>query len=239
MKTTYRPSLVVAISIVIVAFYSVSQASESKGKPKRFRNDIDKFKQADTAKMPPKGATLFVGSSSIRMWHQRLAEDFPDRDVIPRGFGGSTMELLLHYFDEIVTPYQPAIIVVYEGDNDLAGNRKVEDVAKQFDEFVERVNEHVPGAAIVFIPPKPSVSRWKLWPKMEKLNSYLQQLAAQRKNVWYADIASPMLEQSKEPGQPPSKDLFVKDGLHLSGQGYDLWTKVVQDVLKDIEVQSP
>ena len=109
----------------------------------RFRSEIRQFKAADSAMMPPEGAVLFVGSSSIRTWHPRLAKDFPERAVIGRGFGGSTMQWLLYYFDEIVTPYKPSIIVVYEGDNDLARSDDVEAVTKRFDEFIRRVSEPV------------------------------------------------------------------------------------------------
>jgi hypothetical protein len=49
----------------------------------------------------------------------------------------------LYYFDEIVTPYKPSIIVVYEGDNDLARSDDVEAVTKRFDEFIRRVSEPV------------------------------------------------------------------------------------------------
>ncbi len=42
-----------------------------------------------------------VGSSSIRMWHGQIADDLAPLTVIPRGFGGSNMNDLLHYVDEL------------------------------------------------------------------------------------------------------------------------------------------
>ena len=70
----------------------------------RFDEAIAAFGAADKAAMPPKCATLFVGASSIRFW-RTLKEDFPDRTVIQRGFGGSTVWEVDHYFDRVVAPY--------------------------------------------------------------------------------------------------------------------------------------
>jgi lysophospholipase L1-like esterase len=30
----------------------------------------------------------------------------------------------------------------------------------------------------------------------------------------------------------PRKDLFIDDGLHLNGKGYELWTQVVGEALR-------
>jgi hypothetical protein len=204
-------------------------------KPMPFRGQIDRFKESDAQDPPPSGATLFVGSSSIRRWHGRLAKDFPDRKVIGRGFGGSTMGLLLHYFDEIVAPYEPSIIVVYEGDNDLAGPRKVEDVAARFDRFVERAGKALPEASIVFLAVKPSIARQARWPAMRELNAHLAKLARTHERVWYADVATPMLAGADDPDGPPPSKLLARDGLHLSDEGYDLWARTVRGVLATVD----
>src|SRR5687768_2948866 len=51
-----------------------------------FAKEINAYTQADLTNPPPRGATLFVGSSSIRLW-KTLAQDFPQHRVINRGFG--------------------------------------------------------------------------------------------------------------------------------------------------------
>ena len=92
-----------------------------------FEAEISAFEQADLSSPPPAKPFLFVGSSSIRVWPD-LAGDFPDYPVMNRGFGGSEMSDVLYYFDRIVAPYNPAMILVYEGDNDLAAGKSVDDV---------------------------------------------------------------------------------------------------------------
>ena len=91
-------------------------------KAQGFESEIRAFEQADIVSPPPANPVLFVGSSSIRVWPD-LPGDFPDYPVMNRGFGGSQMSDVLYYFDRIVAPYDPAIILVYEGDNDLAAGK--------------------------------------------------------------------------------------------------------------------
>jgi hypothetical protein len=55
-----------------------------------FQDEIEEFVKADSISMPPAGAVLFVGSSSIALW-KNLQQDFPSHKVINRGFGGSTL----------------------------------------------------------------------------------------------------------------------------------------------------
>jgi hypothetical protein len=63
--------------------------------------------------------TVFYGSSSIRMW-KTLDHDFPEKQVLNIGFGGSTLAACGWFFERLVVPTQPRSIVFYAGDNDLA-----------------------------------------------------------------------------------------------------------------------
>src|SRR5262252_6047441 len=97
----------------------------------KWESEIQKFEAADRAEKPPKGAILFVGSSSIRLW-TNLVESFPKKKIIQRGFGGSTMADALHFANRIILPYEPKEIVIYEGDNDLAGGKAPNEITGEF-----------------------------------------------------------------------------------------------------------
>ena len=71
---------------------------------------------------PQKGGIVFVGSSTIRRWD--TAAYFPDLKIINRGFGGSELADAVRYVDRIVIPYEPRLVVVYSGDNDISGGRR-------------------------------------------------------------------------------------------------------------------
>jgi hypothetical protein len=70
--------------------------------PERFASAIAEFQAADAANLPPKGAIVCTGSSSMRMWHPRIKDDLPGLTLLPRGFGGSHYTDLIHYLEALV-----------------------------------------------------------------------------------------------------------------------------------------
>ena len=191
--------------------------------PTKWEEDIREFEERDKAEPPPKNAVLFVGSSSIRMW-ENLAQDFSGVKTIQRGFGGSQMEDLLHYMDRIVLPYEPAKIFVYEGDNDIAANKKPAEVARQFHTFVKRVHEKLPRTEVYFIAIKPSPSRWKLAQQGRAANALIKTYAERTPRVHFVDIWTPMLDDEGK----PREELFIEDKLHMNKAGYAIWVEALK-----------
>jgi lysophospholipase L1-like esterase len=188
----------------------------------KWEPEIQKFEAADRAEKPPKGAILFVGSSSIRFW-TNLAESFPKKKIIQRGFGGSTMADALHFADRIILPYEPKQIVIYEGDNDIAAGKAPNEITSEFIELAEKIRAKLPKTKIRFISVKPSPSRWKLEGKARQLNAEIEAWTRAHKGVGYIDVWNPMLG----PDGKPMPNIFRADNLHMNADGYAIWTKVI------------
>jgi lysophospholipase L1-like esterase len=218
-------ALLIGFCCLIICAAAVS-AQQTPASPNRWEADIKKFEEADRQNPPAKSAVVFVGSSSIRMWKD-LAEDFPDTKVINRGFGGSQLADSTYYADRIVIPYQPRMVVLYAGDNDLAAGKTPQQVFEDYKAFVSRVREKLPNAKIAFISIKPSLARVKLMEQMRATNELIRGYAAAGKNLVFIDVFPPMLNQA---GQP-RPELFIQDGLHMNREGYDIWRKVVAPYL--------
>src|SRR5262249_28765451 len=73
---------------------------------------------------------VFYGSSSVRLW-TTLAEDVDPR-IVNLGFGGSTLEACLYFFDRLVTPLRPRSLLLYAGDNDLGDGRTPDAIFSDF-----------------------------------------------------------------------------------------------------------
>lgn len=176
---------------------------------------------------PPKpGSVFFAGSSSIVKWD--LKKSFPDKEYVNVGFGGSTIPDSTHFAPRIIIPYKPGTIVFYAGDNDIAQKRTPERVRDDFRAFVAAARKDNPSCLILFIPIKPSVARWKQFETQTKANALVREFCNGDKRLKYVDIVPLMLGADGA----PNAELFVKDGLHMSAQGYELWTAAVSKALK-------
>ena len=195
--------------------------------PTRFEGDILAFERADQANPPPPAPAVFTGSSSIRGW-PNLPVAFPDYPVLNRGFGGSEMSDLLHYFDRVVAAYEPSLVVVYEGDNDLSSGKSVERVIADFQAFVERSRSLMPATGVGLLAVKPSPSRAALLDAQRAVNTALAAMAADDPGVEFIDIFTPMLGND---GQP-RRELFQSDMLHMNAAGYAIWQPLVEPVLE-------
>ena len=186
----------------------------------RFAERIESFETWDNRNSFPEDAVLFVGSSSIAGWSTAAA--FPGKPIINRGLGGSHVSDINRYYDRLVKPYMPAVIVFYAGDNDITGGTSPDRVLADFNAFADRVREELDKTRILFISIKPSIARWEHWPRMAEANGLIRDYVADRPNMTYVDLASRLLDES---GQP--KDVYVEDGLHLNEYGYQLWNEAL------------
>lgn len=218
--------LVLITALIFNCGPTPTAAPEITVDPLRFSDAISDFKSADSLNKPQMKSVLFVGSSSIRGW-KTLSSDFPELNVLNRGFGGSHMSDLLFYMDDLVFPYHPNAIIVYEGDNDIAAGKTPEKVLADYNTFVSRVLDKWPNTPIFFISIKPSLARIDFMGNMAKANALIKSRSQDTKNLYYIDVFTPMLGEDGT----PRKDIFGHDGLHMNEVGYALWTKVVREEL--------
>lgn len=195
--------------------------------PKRFEKEIRNFVYQDRIAFPDENSTLFIGSSSI-VRYETLKKDFPELNIIQRGFGGSTSQEALMYMDQIVLPYKPSKIVYYEGDNDVSLGLSPEEIRDNVKEFINKVSNVLPETKIFILSPKPSINRMNLWEKYKQTNKLLAKLADQYNNVEFIDVATPMFNKSGK----LDYSLFIEDGIHMNSSGYTIWTSEIRKALK-------
>ncbi|MEO7718412.1 MAG: GDSL-type esterase/lipase family protein [Capsulimonas sp.] len=193
-----------------------------------FASEINAFAKADQKQMPPTGAVLFIGSSSIRLW-DTLAKDFPEIPVINRGFGGSLVAQSTLYADRIAIPYKPKIIVMYAGTNDLDnGTRTPEQVLQDYKDFVAKVHAALPDTRIVYLSVNPSVLRWKQEAHILEANHLIEEFTlatnSKTEKLNFINSHSPLLS----PEGLPQPNLLRADGLHLNADGYQVWASIVK-----------
>jgi lysophospholipase L1-like esterase len=223
--------LLVFTTVLSFSMVSLNGAplATTTGEPERWEGEIRKFELLDRRTPPPAHPILFTGSSSIRLW-TNLTTAFPGRTILNRGFGGSHMSDLVFYFDRVVRPYRPKLVVVYEGDNDLASGKSVEQVYGDFLRFLKQMREALPGTGVVWLATKPSPSRGEWLDSQRDLDHRLQQLAATSPHVFFVDTFHPLIDGQGK----PRRELFQADRLHLNAAGYEVWREVIGRALEDL-----
>ena len=194
--------------------------------PFGYENEINAFLRSDSVKFPPVGAYLFTGSSTIAKW-KNLREDFKEIRVIPRGFGGSNIRALNYYANDIVLPYKPKAIVVYEGDNDLAAGESVDSVMARFARFERMVHHSLPRCKLYILSIKPSPVRRQYLSVQTQANQRLKALAKHHAKTQYVDITHLMYDKQ---GHLRS-DCFLGDSLHITDECYKVWAAYMKKAM--------
>jgi lysophospholipase L1-like esterase len=201
---------------------------KASANPEFFAADVAKFATADRDHPPPDQPIVFVGSSSIRLW-DTLQRDMAPLPVMNRGFGGARLSSVVHFVDRVVIQYRPRAVVLYAGDNDLDAGQSAGDVVRDFKAFVTRVQSALPEARIYYLSLKPSRRYWTNWPRYQQANAQISAMCASDSRLTYIDVAAPLLAY----GQPPPRDLFRLDQMHLSAKGYAIWAGIIRARLQE------
>src|SRR5437660_1738407 len=119
-------SVLAALGLVWLAADGCATDTEPAQSPPRpphnfakWEKEISAYEASDRTNAPPKGGIVFIGSSTIRLW-KTLPQDFPGYNVINRGFGGSEIIDSAHFADRIIFPYEPRMVLLRAGGNDLS-----------------------------------------------------------------------------------------------------------------------
>ncbi len=215
------------ITIAIALLLTVGFLRSQEKKP-AFWNEIQAFKTNDSISTPQKKAILFVGSSSFTKWKD-VQEYFPGYPIINRGFGGSSLPDVIRYADDIIFPYKPKQVVIYCGENDVAGSDTITatTVFNRFKTLFVLIRSKLPGVPVVFVSLKPSPSRWNRKEKMLAVNSMVKDYLKKMKKTVFVDVWPAMLLADGN----PDETLFVSDRLHMTPKGYAIWQKAIAPYL--------
>ena len=212
---------------ILFLFLFVSIHTFAQEYQKIWQTEIDAFDKLD-ANNPLQECILFTGSSSIRMWKDP-AKDFNNPKILNRGFGGSQIIDLIENFDQVILKYHPQKIVIYSGDNDIQEGKSAEIVFGDFCTLYGMIKAKLPNAEVYYIAIKPSLNRWEKVLEMKKANTMINEYINIKSNAAFVDVFSPMIDFNGK----PSEKWFMEDGLHMTEEGYKLWTKILSPYIVD------
>jgi len=220
-----RPGHFSLLVLLTVGLLLPPVAAEEAARKNLWEAAIARFEEADAANPPAPHGIVFVGSSSIRLWD--LEKSFPGIPALNRGFGGSQLADSVELAERIVIKYQPRLVLLYAGDNDLPAGKTPERIRDDFKAFADKIQAALPEARIVYLAIKPSLARWKLIDAQRKTNALIEAETKENPRLVFLDVATPLLG----PDGMPRAEYYVADGLHLSPAGYEVWARLVKPLL--------
>ncbi|OQB33058.1 MAG: hypothetical protein BWY07_01339 [Candidatus Hydrogenedentes bacterium ADurb.Bin170] len=191
----------------------------------RWQKNMDQFAEDNLNRTPMRGGMLMTGSSTARMWD--VERCFPGRQVLNRGFGGSCYRDLFRFADEVIAGHRPDTVVIYDGDNDIAGGLTPVQTAADCRASVERIRALLPDSRIIVLATKPSRSRWNLHEAMFASNAAIAQQLSALPNVQFLDLIPLIMDGEGM----PDPVCFKEDALHLNDEGYRRWSAALEKYL--------
>jgi lysophospholipase L1-like esterase len=222
---TRHAFMTLSMAAILLSASNASQA-QNPALHERFEKKVQEYEAADRASPPPKGAILFAGDSQFYRW-TTIHEDLPGYTLINRGIDSFQFPDLLRYLDRIVLPYEPRLIVLHVGGNDIHNGRTPAEVLGDFQAFVARVKARLPETRIVYSSITPGPGRWDEAPQRKKCNRALQEYIATQPGAGFVDLWSAMLS----PDGQPREELWVEDRVHPNHAGYLIRVNLTKPLL--------
>ena len=228
MKSAQPYTFVLCLLTSIVG--AVPLAAQERDFP--FEKDIVAYENKSSETSLPENCTMFVGSSTWRLWGDQLEKDFAEFRAVNRGFGGSTLPDVLHVMHRIITPHKPACIVFFCGGNDIARGAGGEETFENFKKFLTRLRTESPQTQeVFFVSVTVAPSREKVCEQTLKYNALVRELAQMTEGLYYIDTFATLVG---EDGKAEDK-YFQEDRLHLNRAGQKQWIPIITKALRTQE----
>jgi lysophospholipase L1-like esterase len=213
------------MAAILLAACNASQA-QAPGLQDRFEKKVQEYEAGDKVSAQPPGAILFAGDSQFYRW-KTVHEDLPGYTLINRGIDSFQLPDLLRYFDRLVLPYRPRLIVLHVGGNDVHNGRTTAQVLADFQAFVARVRKTLPGVHVVYSSITPGPGRWDEAPQRVVTNRAIHDYIATQPDLAFVDLWDAMLT----PAGLPREELWVADRVHPNHAGYLIRAKLTLPLL--------
>lgn len=147
--------------------------------------------------------------------------------VANRGIGGDTTSGMLSRLGPIKA-MKPKAVFIMAGINDLGRGAQLDSVISNYEKIIEELHG---SEATIYVQSTLHVSRknrLKDNRSITAINNSLKSYCEQKKNCSYIDLNHSLSESSR------LKKEMSLDGIHLTGNGYMAWSKVITPYLNEV-----
>ncbi len=177
--------------------------------------------------MLPERPIVVYGSSTVRLWPD-VAAGMGRRDVVPVGFGGATLRDCVDFYDLLVQPLAPRLLVLAAGTNDIekrnAGPSEILDLVE---ELIATARATQPKLPIAVLTLKPAPFHGERMPIIRAANVLLADRLPTLKDVTLIDIYSAFVTAVDQ----ADPRFYAEDMRHLNDDGYAAWNRTIAGAL--------
>lgn len=186
-----------------------------------------------------KGQIVFYGPSTFTRWSEKwgmrpLRDDLlgasGEKCCINRGFGSSCPEHQLYYYNRLIKPLEPKVLVYKSHGNSKAFGYSNEEAWEIAQRVIAWARTDFPDIKIYLCGA--NTKRTMTTEDTESYNqydTYAREFAKNTPNCHFIDL---MAEKSIQ-----GSHLYVEDGVHFNQEGYDrfrdFWLEALKDELKN------
>ena len=217
---------------------------------KRFEESIVKYESVPVVE----GKILFYGHSLFTRcsWITNFQENPKLEDcvrmkdgsqaIVNHGFGTSSADDLLYYYDRMVRPWKPKALVLATEANDISYGYSVTDVMEIQARIIQWAQADFPGIPIYCFNGKPMLKH-----KGQKnvstrarneYNEFLEAFCARTENCIYVPLEKQafFFENPEDIGDYDKirQDIFHEDNTHLNPVGYGMFMDFVRELLDEL-----
>ncbi len=178
---------------------------------------------------------VFYGDSITEGYN--VKEFYDEFRVVNSGISGNKTEDLINRIDNDLYNYNPSTVIIQIGTNDIRASIKDEDIIKNLKSIINGIRKNRKNANILIesIYPINKNMYEDDWNNASpdytnkhiiKINTEIKELC-KKEHIKYIDIYSSLLDDNKN-----LKEVYSKDGLHLTDLGYYKVTKLIKEYLK-------
>lgn len=219
---------------------------------KRFEEDILKYeaRPVETGKILFYGHSLFTRTSFIycdrhlEKNHPLLEEAVRMKDgsqaIINHGFGTSSADDLLYYYDRLVRPYAPRALFLATAGNDIGFGYSAAEIMNIEATLIDWFQADFPGAPVYCFGRTPTLKRKGVVDAFVRIgleyNDLLKDYCAQKEGVTYIALneAPCYFEKPEDIGDYNKvwDDVYDTDQVHLNKMGYGRFMEYIRDLLE-------
>lgn len=197
-----------------------------------------------------KGRILFIGSSGFTRWQKSwgnpsLEDDIRAKDgsvvALNHGFGGSTAEEVLYYYDRLVKPYEPRAIVLRVYPNDRGFGYTPEEILELIIKILDKARADFNGVKLYICDApmfKKNIGNVDSRDNALRFNSILLDYCNSHDDCTYICHSSfpEFFEAGEDIGDyfKVRQDIFIEDNLHFNSEGYKIYKNMFLQALDDI-----